>query len=412
MQQVTEDPHGLEKTKDEGEPRSTDHWLERSYRILWQRPTSSWIRRIWGDCSVPEDLRQDVWLAQLQKSSRQGSEAPMRTTNVTQWSETITDAETYITGLTDKQAFYWWAADGWPVSLGSSFVSAALGMCSTMWLVGMTPQWGTCYKHSQDHIELFFSAVRAKGGFNNNPTALPFQEAAYKRLLTLLETALSEMRQRSWMCSVTVQLRMTRLYLVQIYQHHRKIQHDRYTNMHCGRWLFRNATNRSRLEYKEAPVAFHRRLCCNNMVEHTARGHWSQAMVNDKHSSCSSPEAGYNIHPPVWLRFVLKLRNVQFMLRSSDGHLPKCAGIIRATYSAALANLSGKPSFPTLDSQTVDTSVDDNHVHTLEKTTAECFTKLRWHHLGRCAAEMAVGIHVRKQFSNIFCLRTIPASSY
>lgn len=38
------------------------------------------------------------------------------------------------------------------------------------------------YKMSQDHIELFFSAVRSKGGFNNNPTAAQFQ-AAYKRLL-------------------------------------------------------------------------------------------------------------------------------------------------------------------------------------------------------------------------------------
>jgi len=32
------------------------------------------------------------------------------------------------------------------------------------------------YKFSQDHIELFFGAVRSTGGFNNNPTA-------YKRLL-------------------------------------------------------------------------------------------------------------------------------------------------------------------------------------------------------------------------------------
>ena len=26
------------------------------------------------------------------------------------------------------------------------------------------------YKMSQDHLELFFCAVRASGGFNNNPT--------------------------------------------------------------------------------------------------------------------------------------------------------------------------------------------------------------------------------------------------
>lgn len=38
------------------------------------------------------------------------------------------------------------------------------------------------YKLSQDHIELFFGAVRSAGGFNNNPTAQQFT-AAYKRLL-------------------------------------------------------------------------------------------------------------------------------------------------------------------------------------------------------------------------------------
>ena len=38
------------------------------------------------------------------------------------------------------------------------------------------------YKFSQDHLELFFSAVRSLGGFNNNPTARQFK-AAYRRLL-------------------------------------------------------------------------------------------------------------------------------------------------------------------------------------------------------------------------------------
>ena len=33
------------------------------------------------------------------------------------------------------------------------------------------------YKFSQDHIELFFSAVRGRGGFNNNPTAIQFKAA-------------------------------------------------------------------------------------------------------------------------------------------------------------------------------------------------------------------------------------------
>lgn len=38
------------------------------------------------------------------------------------------------------------------------------------------------FKLSQDHIETFFSCIRARGGFNNNPNARQF-ESAYKRLL-------------------------------------------------------------------------------------------------------------------------------------------------------------------------------------------------------------------------------------
>ena len=38
------------------------------------------------------------------------------------------------------------------------------------------------YKLSQDHLELFFSAVRTRGGNNNNPTVRQFK-TAYKRLL-------------------------------------------------------------------------------------------------------------------------------------------------------------------------------------------------------------------------------------
>ena len=38
------------------------------------------------------------------------------------------------------------------------------------------------YKFSQDHLELFFAAVRSCGGFNNNPTVQQFT-SSYKRLL-------------------------------------------------------------------------------------------------------------------------------------------------------------------------------------------------------------------------------------
>ena len=39
------------------------------------------------------------------------------------------------------------------------------------------------YKRSQDHLEMFFSCVRARGEFNNNPNALQLKYAFRKILL-------------------------------------------------------------------------------------------------------------------------------------------------------------------------------------------------------------------------------------
>lgn len=47
------------------------------------------------------------------------------------------------------------------------------------------------YKLSQDHVELFFGAVRSMGGFNNNPSAKQFR-AAYKKLLVHAEFKAAE----------------------------------------------------------------------------------------------------------------------------------------------------------------------------------------------------------------------------
>ena len=47
------------------------------------------------------------------------------------------------------------------------------------------------YKFSQDHFQLFFSAIRSEGSHNNNPTAKQFK-AAYVRFLAHHEIMTSD----------------------------------------------------------------------------------------------------------------------------------------------------------------------------------------------------------------------------
>jgi len=54
-------------------------------------------------------------------------------------------------------------------------IESLLGL-GKMLLFGPSPvkQFLLTYKLSQDHLELFFSAVRQFGGWNNNPSAIQF----------------------------------------------------------------------------------------------------------------------------------------------------------------------------------------------------------------------------------------------
>lgn len=65
-------------------------------------------------------------------------------------------------------------------------MSSAISLYNRLVVDNQFLEYLPLYKVSQDHLELFFSAIRSKGGYNNNPNAIQFK-AAYKRLLIRAE---------------------------------------------------------------------------------------------------------------------------------------------------------------------------------------------------------------------------------
>ena len=112
-----------------------------------------------------------------------GQKAPMKSTNKEQWKHVIETGKKYILGLKDKQGYR---------LVDSKRKTGFMGFLACLESVSnifhryveqdMSLKYLLTYKLSQDHLELFFSTIRARGGFNNNPTATQFK-AAYKRLL-------------------------------------------------------------------------------------------------------------------------------------------------------------------------------------------------------------------------------------
>ncbi len=111
--------------------------------------------------------------------------APIRKTNYQFVKKFLNDACEYIKGLKGP--------DGMQPILKSKRKTGFLGflLCAEAvqglakdLVSGENPvlKYILTYKMSQDHLELFFGAVRASGGWNNNPTAMQFR-SAYKQLL-------------------------------------------------------------------------------------------------------------------------------------------------------------------------------------------------------------------------------------
>jgi len=89
--------------------------------------------------------------------------------------------ENYITTLCD--------AKGTPILQSNrkiGFLGMIIGLRNMFFLFDELKDLGQTYlltfKLSQDYLEMFFSAIRSRGSFNNNPNVLQFK-SAYKRLL-------------------------------------------------------------------------------------------------------------------------------------------------------------------------------------------------------------------------------------
>ena len=113
-----------------------------------------------------------------------GYKAPLRVQNKASWSSFLDSAFEYILGLKDTQGTLMYET-----RRKTGFLGFLMAIKSTKEIFHDYVEKETAplkylltYKLSQDHIELFFGAIRSAGGFNNNPTALQFT-SAYKRLL-------------------------------------------------------------------------------------------------------------------------------------------------------------------------------------------------------------------------------------
>jgi len=112
-----------------------------------------------------------------------GFKAPLRLENESFWRPFMTNAVSYMKGLTLSNGQL--VSDSFRKTCAVGFVVSAT---STLFLFDTTVKqekqlkYLLTYKFSQDHLELFFALIRSRGGHNNNPSPLQLK-ATMRRLL-------------------------------------------------------------------------------------------------------------------------------------------------------------------------------------------------------------------------------------
>lgn len=267
------------------------------------------------------------------------------------------------------------------------------------------------YKLSQDHLELFFSAVRARGGFNNNPTAQQFT-AAYKRLLVkqqvkatgncllldntnILEAEPESEQPDDYMEATSASANTARRYELEPVESE-DLDHHYIPNVDCLSEFKENAIGyiagyvvkkiKEKLKCVECNAALTSETAVQPLVMLKDRGGLqkpSKGIV----AVCTESE-----------------RCFQRILFQNKGQLPRGKGTTSAiVYQVLKRSVGGSIGtwFPGLLDHMFETTIEDNHLHKLVKMACSMYCKIRMHHLAKRETEKIAAAPIRHKLTKL-----------
>ena len=344
-----------------------------------------------------------------------GYKAPLRASNKTIWEPCLDETYKYISGLKSPDGMLMtstWRKTG--------FVGFLAAIKSTKQLfhelVGKENaplEYLLTYKLSQDHLELFFAAVRSAGGFNNNPTTEQFT-AAYKRLLTRshIEGGKGNCKQRDPIEILSAigdsskvngkSVTITTAALIRKYDLQQRVP------MQCDH-DYSDAPNMVKLsEYKTAAISYISGYVAKSVQQKILCDDCRTALGSQDNTAPSSEflklkDSGKLFKPASSVVNICNESEKCFerMLAKNAGKLPHGKGIPEAIATVVLGTLKVSSLFTELDDHMFDWTVDDNHVYKLIKKIVKCYCKVRLYHLGKETTADLSGEKIRKKLNKL-----------
>ncbi|KAK1895908.1 DNA transposase THAP9 [Dissostichus eleginoides] len=237
------------------------------------------------------------------------------------------------------------------------------------------------YKLSQDHLELFFSAIRARGGYNNKPNVRQFR-GAYKRLLVRHQvkkgTGNCLLRDNTTILDSTpANINMARRLGIEPVEEI-VTEDDTLANLPDVNHLS---------EYKEAAISYIAGFIVKKIEQKVTCMPCSYALTSadSVHPFVTLKNRGGLQKPSPGITSVCQVteRCFQRLLNANEGKAPQGRGTTAAIVHQVLSECSEKNPFPQLHNHMFDMCVEANHVHVLVKMASALYCKVRLNHIAR-----------------------------
>lgn len=343
-----------------------------------------------------------------------GFKAPLRRCNKGTWINFFEEAKQYISGMTDASGTPIFRTPRKTPFLGFLVtIESVIGLATTLLLADAAPlRYFLTYKLSQDHIELFFAAVRAKGGWNNNPTVSQFV-AAYKRLVTHNQikggqgncTSLDTTRilyVSSQFCTndeldMATAKRNGTEDLVQGVDLPDESELDAVVedlpalSPYLGNVVGYIAGFVCRMVKRRIPCS----VCYSAVTAETS----GSALLNRKNR-------GGLAMPSSSTTFICQLteKSIRLQEKLHGGGLPKktAADTVTARVMTELSGvLRANKVYPELHDHMFESAVESNHFVRLVKCVIGCYVKIRMHHAAKQATAKITGPNIRKRLAKL-----------
>ena len=278
---------------------------------------------------------------------------------------------------------------------------------------GPSPKIYSDVQDEQDNPELFFGAVRASGGWNNNPTALQFR-SAYKQLIMkhqitggrgncipqddteMLSNFEDNSNRRSSRIEID-QVTIVRKYDLALRPEPVTTDHD-----YC------DAPNVMELsEFKSAAISYiagyvvrmvQKKIRCLKCLAALTT---TKEKIPDLFVVWKS-NGGLKLPPPGLLKICEETEKcVMRMLKVTNGGLPHDTGLPDAITSTVLEVCVERDVLSSVKEHMFDSTAVNNHVFNLIKCCSKSYVTIRMHHL---AKEINSRMHerlVRKEYSKL-----------